>query len=205
MMSAEATNEGGNYGPGSWMYWQKQRQLLAAQAANEGGNYGELFYDTVLGGLLSPSCSMVLPFVSRGQPRKVTVRQTQVAAKPCSNVVPCAMHSSSGYLTIPYGAFCCCMQAPTAGATGPLRRQHASCRVRRLQTRVATMVLTAGATGPLRRQHASCRVHRLQTRVATMVLTAGCTGRSRGSCWLLRLQMREATTVSVPPNSRACQ
>jgi hypothetical protein len=41
MMSAEATHEGGNYGPGSWMYWQKQRQLLAAQAANEGGNYGE--------------------------------------------------------------------------------------------------------------------------------------------------------------------
>jgi hypothetical protein len=41
MMSAEATNEGGNYGPGSWMYWQKQRQLLAAQAANEGGSYGE--------------------------------------------------------------------------------------------------------------------------------------------------------------------
>jgi hypothetical protein len=43
MMSAEATNEGGNYGPNSWTYWQKQRQLLAAQAANEGGNYGEYY------------------------------------------------------------------------------------------------------------------------------------------------------------------
>jgi hypothetical protein len=41
LQGAEATNEGGNYGPGSWMYWQKQRQLLAAQAATEGGNYGE--------------------------------------------------------------------------------------------------------------------------------------------------------------------
>jgi hypothetical protein len=56
LQGAEAANEGGNYGPGSWMYWQKQRQLLgeepsadgaatgrklmSADAANEGGNYG---------------------------------------------------------------------------------------------------------------------------------------------------------------------
>jgi hypothetical protein len=41
LQGAEAANEGGNYGPGSWMYWQKQRQLLAEQAANDGGNYGK--------------------------------------------------------------------------------------------------------------------------------------------------------------------
>jgi hypothetical protein len=44
LMSAEATNEGGNYGPGSWMYWDAKdqtRKLQGAQEVNEGGNYGE--------------------------------------------------------------------------------------------------------------------------------------------------------------------
>jgi hypothetical protein len=65
MMSAEATNEGGNYGPNSWTYWQKQRQLLAAQAANEGGNYGECLSMAivVLVRMLTLPCSLLLMVV----------------------------------------------------------------------------------------------------------------------------------------------
>ena len=56
---------------------------------------------------------------------------------------------------------------------------------------------TAGGTGAPRSRPASCRVLKPQAlRAASMALTAGCTGRSRGSCWLLRLQLRAAPTVS---------